>query len=49
MKIKNQILSLVAILAVALSTFSCSTDEPIEVTPLKSIVEIAKAKSTMFV
>lgn len=48
MKIKNQILSFVAILAVALTTFSCSTDEPKEVTPLKSIVEIAKADPANF-
>ncbi|MFE3867637.1 fasciclin domain-containing protein [Flavobacterium sp. LS2P90] len=48
MKIKNQILSFVAILAVALATFSCSTDEPKEVTPLKSIVEIAKADPANF-
>lgn len=48
MKIKNQILSLVTILAVALMTFSCSTDEPKEVTPLKSIVEIVKADPANF-
>ena len=48
MKIKNQILSFVGILAVALTTFSCSTDEPKEVTPLKSIVEIAKADPANF-
>jgi uncharacterized surface protein with fasciclin (FAS1) repeats len=43
MKIKNQILSFVTILAVALMTFSCTNDMPREVTPLKSIVDIAKA------
>ncbi|WP_158730311.1 MULTISPECIES: fasciclin domain-containing protein [unclassified Flavobacterium] len=48
MKIKNQILSFVAILVVALTTFSCSTDEPKEVAPLKSIVEIAKADPAKF-
>ena len=48
MKIRNQILSFVAILAVALMTYSCSTDEPKEVTPLKSIVDIAKADPTNF-
>ena len=48
MKIKNQILSLVTMLAVAFVTFSCSTDEPKEVTPLKSIVEIAKADPANF-
>lgn len=48
MKIRNQILSFVAILVVALMTFSCSTDEPKEVTPFKSIVDIAKADPTNF-
>lgn len=48
MKIRNQILSFVSILAVALMTFSCSTDEPKEVTPLKSIVDIAKEDPTNF-
>jgi uncharacterized surface protein with fasciclin (FAS1) repeats len=48
MKIKNQILSCVTILAVALMTFSCTNDEPKEVTPLKSIVEIAKADPANF-
>lgn len=48
MKIKNQILSLVTILAVALMTFSCTNDEPKEVTPLKSIVDIAKADPANF-
>lgn len=48
MKIKNQILSFVTILAVALMTFSCSNDEPKEVTPLKSIVDIAKADPANF-
>ncbi|MGZ9677051.1 fasciclin domain-containing protein [Flavobacterium sp. GNP001] len=48
MKIKNQILSFVTMLAVAFVTFSCSTDEPKEVTPLKSIVEIAKADPANF-
>lgn len=48
MKIRNQILSLVTILVVALMTFSCSTDEPKEVTPLKSIVDIAKADPANF-
>ena len=48
MKIRNQILSFVAILVVALMTFSCSTDEPKEVTLFKSIVDIAKADPTNF-
>ncbi|RKS94976.1 putative surface protein with fasciclin (FAS1) repeats [Flavobacterium limicola] len=48
MKIKNQILSFVTILAVALMTFSCTNDEPKEVTPLKSIVDIAKADPANF-
>jgi uncharacterized surface protein with fasciclin (FAS1) repeats len=48
MKIKNQILSFVTILAVALMTFSCSNDEPKEVTPLISIVDIAKADPANF-
>jgi uncharacterized surface protein with fasciclin (FAS1) repeats len=48
MKIKNQILSFVTILTVALMTFSCSSDEPKEVTPLKSIVDIAKADPANF-
>jgi uncharacterized surface protein with fasciclin (FAS1) repeats len=48
MKIKNQILSFVTILTVALMTFSCTNDEPKEVTPLKSIVDIAKADPANF-
>jgi uncharacterized surface protein with fasciclin (FAS1) repeats len=48
MKIKNQILSFVTILTVALITFSCTNDEPKEVTPLKSIVDIAKADPANF-
>ena len=48
MKIKNQILYFVTILTVALMTFSCSSDEPKEVTPLKSIVDIAKSGSSKF-
>lgn len=48
MKIKNQILSFVTILAVAVMTFSCTNDEPREVTPLKSIVDIAKADPANF-
>jgi uncharacterized surface protein with fasciclin (FAS1) repeats len=48
MKIKNQILSFITILAVALVTFSCSSDDPKEVTPLKSIVDIAKADPANF-
>ena len=48
MKIKNQILSFVTILAVALMTFSCTNDEPKEVTPLKSIVDIAKEDPANF-
>lgn len=48
MKIRNQILSFITILVVALMTFSCSTDEPKEVTPLKSIVDIAKADPINF-
>lgn len=48
MKIKNQILSFVTILTVAIMTFSCTNDEPKEVTPLKSIVDIAKADPANF-
>lgn len=48
MKIKNQILSFIAILAVALTTFSCTSDSPKEVTPLKSIIDIAKADPANF-
>jgi uncharacterized surface protein with fasciclin (FAS1) repeats len=48
MKIKNQILSFIAIVAVALTTFSCTGDSPKEVTPLKSILDIAKADPTNF-
>jgi len=48
MKIKNQILSFVTILTVALMTFSCTNDMPREVTPLKSIVDIAKADPANF-
>jgi uncharacterized surface protein with fasciclin (FAS1) repeats len=48
MKIKNQILSFVTILTVALMTFSCTNDEPKEITPLKSIVDIAKADPANF-
>lgn len=48
MKIKNQIVSFVTILAVALMTFSCTNDEPKEVTPLKSIVDIAKSDPANF-
>jgi uncharacterized surface protein with fasciclin (FAS1) repeats len=48
MKIKNQILSFVTILTVVLMTFSCTNDEPKEVTPLKSIVDIAKADPANF-
>lgn len=48
MKIKNQILSFVTILIVALVTFSCTNDEPKEVTPLSSIVAIAKADPANF-
>jgi uncharacterized surface protein with fasciclin (FAS1) repeats len=48
MKIKKQILSFVTILTVALMTFSCTNDEPKEVTPLKSIVDIAKADPANF-
>jgi uncharacterized surface protein with fasciclin (FAS1) repeats len=48
MKIKNQILSFVTILSVALMTFSCTNDSPKEVTPLKSIVDIAKADPANF-
>jgi hypothetical protein len=44
---KNQILSFVTILSVAL-TFSCTNDSPKEVTPLKSIVDIAKADPANF-
>jgi uncharacterized surface protein with fasciclin (FAS1) repeats len=47
MKIKNQILSFVTILSVALMTFSCTNDSPKEV-PLKSIVDIAKADPANF-
>jgi uncharacterized surface protein with fasciclin (FAS1) repeats len=45
---KNQILSFVTILSVALMTFSCTNDSPKEVTPLKSIVDIAKADPANF-
>jgi len=48
MKIKNQILSFIAIIAVALTTFSCTSDSPKEVTPLKSIIDIAKADPANF-
>ncbi|CAM2845426.1 fasciclin domain-containing protein [Flavobacterium frigoris] len=48
MKIKNQILSFIAIVAVALTTFSCTSDSPKEVTPLKSIIDIAKADPANF-
>jgi uncharacterized surface protein with fasciclin (FAS1) repeats len=48
MKIKNQILSFIAIIAIALTTFSCTTDSPKEVTPLKSIIDIAKADPANF-
>ena len=48
MKIKNQILSFIAILAVALTTFSCTSDSPKEVTPLKSILAIAQADPANF-
>lgn len=48
MKIKNQILSFIAILTFALMTFSCTNDEPKEVTPLSSIVAIAKADPANF-
>jgi uncharacterized surface protein with fasciclin (FAS1) repeats len=45
MKIKNQILSFVTILSVALRR---TNDSPKEVTPLKSIVDIAKADPANF-
>lgn len=48
MKIKNQILSFIAIIAVALTTFSCTSDSPKEVTPLKSIIAIAQADPANF-
>lgn len=48
MKIKNQILSFVTILTVALMTFSCTSDDPKEVTPLKSIVTILKEDPANF-
>ncbi|MBF4470805.1 fasciclin domain-containing protein [Flavobacterium sp. HJJ] len=43
MKIKNQILYFVTILAVVLMTFSCTNDDTKDVVKLPSILEIAKA------
>jgi uncharacterized surface protein with fasciclin (FAS1) repeats len=48
MKIKNQILYFVAILSVALMTFSCTNDDTKEVAKLPSIVDIAKADPANF-
>jgi uncharacterized surface protein with fasciclin (FAS1) repeats len=48
MKFKNQILYFVAILSVALMTFSCTNDEDKTVVKLPSIVDIAKADPTNF-
>ncbi|PWA11417.1 fasciclin domain-containing protein [Flavobacterium laiguense] len=48
MKIKNQILYFVSVLAVALMTFSCTNDETKDVVKLPSIVEIAKADPANF-
>lgn len=48
MKIKNQILYFVAILSVALMTFSCTNDETKDVVKLPSIVEYVKADPTNF-
>jgi uncharacterized surface protein with fasciclin (FAS1) repeats len=48
MKFKNQILYFVAILSVALMTFSCTNDDTKDVVKLPSIVDIAKADPTNF-
>jgi uncharacterized surface protein with fasciclin (FAS1) repeats len=48
MKFKNQILYFVAILSVALMTFSCTNDDTETVVKLPSIVDIAKADPANF-
>ena len=45
MKIKNQILSFIILALVAVTTFSCSTDNTDAIVPLKSIMDIAKSDS----
>jgi uncharacterized surface protein with fasciclin (FAS1) repeats len=48
MKFKNQILYFVAILSVALMTFSCTNDDTATVVKLPSILDIAKADPANF-